>query len=73
MSKWKARYEQEHRAYLVASDTIDVSAAEHIGLVQAYRTILQENRSLYDEWRAERRRMRKLERKVARMKKRGWR
>jgi hypothetical protein len=70
MSKWKARCEQALRAQVVAEDTIDVCEAEHSGLAQAYRDLLSENRSIYDNWFADRKRMRRLCRKVRLLKKR---
>ena len=69
--KWKAKYEQAQRAHLVASDTVDVCQAEHDGLARAYRDILSENRTIYEAWFADRKRMLRLGRKVRRLKKRG--
>lgn len=55
---------------MVAEDTIDVMDAEHGGLAQAYRTILSENRTIYDHWFADRKRMGKLERRLAKLRER---
>ncbi len=67
---WKEKYDQAHRALVVAEDTIDVCESEHGGLAQAYRDILAENRTLWQDWEDEHALTGKLQRRIAKLKKR---
>lgn len=63
-----ARCEDARQEVNDAQTLLDVEEAEHNGLAELTRAILNENRALWGDWMAERKRTRKLGRKLAKLK-----